>query len=269
MHINRYKNLLKRVLVILLLVLIINGPVIAFARAGGASSGGGSSSGGSHSTSQSSSHINNKSGVSESVMNVVFIRIPFAIVIVAIIIGRVRLTKKKTKSILAIKELSKSDYNWNYEEIKKDIEEAFYKVQIAWMERDQDLAKEYLSDELYFKHKLQTDLMKARKEKNILQNTTLLGVTPMGIQDCQGTDRDNIWVQIEAKSIDYTINDETNEVIDGDNHKCIQYQEYWKFIRREERWVLDQIKQVKDVENLDFFVIEVENNINKYGAKNE
>ena len=81
----------------------------------------------------------------------------------------------------------------------------------------------------------------------------------MGIQDSQGTDKDNIWVQIEAKSLDYTINDETNEVIDGDNHRCIQYQEYWKFIRREERWVLDQIKQVKDVKNLDFFVIDVEN----------
>ena len=175
------------------------------------------------------------------------------------IIRKVRLGKKKYKSISIIQNLSKCDDNWNYSDIEKDIEAAFYMIQIAWRERNQDLSKEYMSDYLYGKHKLQTELMKIRKEKNILENLILLGATPIGLQDLGGINKDYIWVHIKAKSKDYTINEEANEVVKGKISEYVHFEEYWKFIRKSKRWVLDDIRQIDDITNLDFFRIEAHN----------
>lgn len=91
------------------------------------------------------------------------------------------------------------------------------------------------------------------KEKNILENMFLLDATPIGLKDFVGIDKDYIWVHIKAKSKDYTVNEETNEVIKGKASSDVQFEEYWKFIRNEKRWVLDSIKQIDQVTDLDYF----------------
>lgn len=131
-------------------------------------------------------------------------------------------------------------------------------IQMAWMEKNQDLAKEYMSDYMYDKHKSQTDYMNLIKEKNILKNMVLLDSIPIGIQDV-GINSNYIWVHIKAKSKDYTINEETEEVIKGSVSRDVYFEEYWKFIRKDKRWIVDSIKQVNEMTDLDLFRIEVPN----------
>lgn len=268
----KFKNFIKKISIILLVLLIINGPSIAFARPGGGGSsgggggGGGSSSGGSTSSYHDASYHDGSSRYNRRSSNPIEYILSlgaFAIMASAgAIILKVRLSKKKVKSVIAIKNLSKKDHNWDYKEIKKDIEEAFYKVGIAWMERNQDLAKDYMSEKLYKKHKMQTGWMIVRNEKNILKRMKLLGATPIGLIDKVGTSEDFIWVHIKAKSIDYTINEETNEVIEGNRFKSVYYEEYWKFIRGRDRWILDEIRQIDDINDLDFFGVEIDDKSN-------
>lgn len=240
----KFSNFVKRILVIFLLVSIVSGPTIVFARAGGGGTSGGGTSGGHTSSSNHNSSNNNSSSNDDlGVAGKIIMSIIFVIPAVVFVIFKIRSNNKTKKYISDINELSKSDYNWNYENIKKNIEEAFYKVQSAWMERDQDIAKEYMSDKLYSKHKLETENMKLRREKNILENLTLLGVIPKSVQNNEGTDMDCIWFKIRAKAKDYTINEDTNKVIQGRDRRSIQFTEYWKFIRKEDRWILDEIKE--------------------------
>lgn len=260
----RLIDFIKKISIILLVILITNGPLIAFARPGGGGGGGssgggggGSSSGGSSSSYHGGSSRYNR-GNDNPIAFILNLGV-FAIISSAgAIILKVRLSKKKVKSVKAIKSLSEKDANWDYRYIKKDIEEAFYKVGVAWMERNQDLAKEYISEKLYNKHRMQNEWMIVRNEKNILKNMKLLGAKPIGVIDKVGTNKDCIWVHIKAKSIDYTINDETNEVIEGSPYKSVYYEEYWKFIKSEYRWILDEIRQIDDVDNVDFFGIQVD-----------
>ena len=254
---NKFRNPIKMIL-IALLVLTINGPLVAFARAGGGG-GGGSSGGGGGGGSTGSTH-SRSSRKSSPIENIISFGLFAVAASAGTIVLKVKLGKKKAKTISAIKDLSKSDNNWNYKNIKQDIEGAFYKVQTAWMERNQDLAKEYMSDELYTKHRTQTEWMKVRKQKNILEDMELLRATPVGIEDHEGIDRDSIWVHIKASSQDYMIDEETDEVVEGEAYKFVQFEEYWKFIRKEYRWVLDEIRQINEINNLDFFVIDVEKN---------
>ncbi|MBK1809741.1 Tim44 domain-containing protein [Clostridium sp. YIM B02505] len=253
---KNFISFIKKLCGVLVVILIISGSSTAYARAGGgggSSGGGGGGTGGSHSSSRNSTGSRNP-------ISAILSFGAFAIMASAgTIILRAQIGKKKVKSISVIKDLSKSDDNWNYKNIKREIEETFYKVQTAWMERDQDLAKEYMSEELYTKHRTQTEWMKIKKQKNILKGITLLGASPIGVEDHEGIDKDIIWVHIKAKSQDYIIDEETNEVIEGKARRYVQFEEYWKFIRKEQRWVLDEIRQIDEISDLNFFTIDVNN----------
>lgn len=253
-----FRNFIKNILVILLVVFIFSGQTIAFARAGGGSSSSSHSSS-SHSSSSYNTYHNRSSSSSTSghfnlMETIIIIAILIAVVIIVyIIIRKARLAEKKYNSIQVIEDLSKLDGKWNYDKIKNDIKDAFYMIQISWRERNEEYAREYMSAYMYDKHIMQVEEMKVKKEKNILENMTLLDATPIGVKDFAGINKDYIWVHIKAKSKDYTVDEETNEVIKGKVSKDVQFEEYWKFIRNEKRWILDSIKQTDQVTNLDYF----------------
>lgn len=63
----------------------------------------------------------------------------------------------------------------------------------------------------------------------------------------------------KSKAKDYIINEESGNLISGNKYKTLPFDEYWKFIRNNKRWILDEIRQIDDVDNLDFFDINIEN----------
>ncbi|WP_315080972.1 Tim44-like domain-containing protein [uncultured Clostridium sp.] len=245
----KFRNFIKKIL-LLVMIFTVNGSTIAFARAGG---GGHSSS--SHSSSSSSS----SSGGGNLFELIGIFIVLLCIFSAAKFVFKLILDKRKAKSISVIKKLYQNDNNWNYNDMKRDIEEAFYKVQAAWMERNQELAKEYMSDKLYNKHKLEIKEMRIKKEINILEEMTLLSDDPIGIQDFEGINKDCIWVHIKAKSKDYTVDEKNGKIVEGDADKIVHFEEYWKFIRNEYRWILDEIRQIDDIRALKFFKIKVNN----------
>ncbi|WP_234122482.1 Tim44 domain-containing protein [Clostridium hydrogenum] len=256
----KHSAFIKKLSIVLLILFVLNGHIVVLARAGGGhggSSGGGASGGGSAHASYNGGGYGGRSNPFFDILNIGV----FALVAVGgTIILKVRLEKKRAQSILTIKDLAKSDSNWNYKDMKRNIKEAFYKIQYAWMERNQDLAKEYMSKKLYDEHKMKTEWMEVKKEKNILKNVRLLKWYPIGLEDLEGTDNDNLWIYIKAKAVDYTIDEETNKVIEGKKYIRVAFEEYWKFIRSGNKWVLDEIKQIDDINDLDFFGIDVEHN---------
>ena len=245
-------NFKKLILVLVLFTFTISFPLVTFARPGGGHSSGGDSHFGPtvypyHHASSTSLDISSY---------VLFFIILICFIFAYLIVFKILMNKKKSKTLNAITSLSMKNFNWNYDVIMKDVKNTFYKISIGWMEKNQELCKEYMSENLYNKHKLQTNCMKMRNEKNILENMELIKVIPIGLKYSEDINNDFIWFFIKAKSIDYTINEETNEIINGFKNKHICYRECWKFIHIENKWVLDEIKQIKEV-SFDFFTINI------------
>ncbi|MDS0528441.1 Tim44-like domain-containing protein [Clostridium sp. SHJSY1] len=271
-------NSFIRILVIVsFMVFIINEQAEVFARAGHSSSshsssGHNSSSGHSSSSRYSSSNNSSSSGEESSGYSVWdFFRDqllnvynwPYIFVGLGILIWRgfpvveditdwIRVQKRKFRMKLDRKKSLEIEKKYNYADIKNLIEDAFYAIQNAWMERNQDLAKEYMSENLYNKHKKQTDRMKKNKEKNIIGKFTVLETTPKFLRN-QENYGESLWIHIRAELIDYTINEETNKVIDGSTYERAKFQEYWKFIKIDDKWIVDEIKQSYQIYDLDFY----------------
>ncbi|WPC39704.1 Tim44-like domain-containing protein [Clostridium sp. JS66] len=228
----KFRNLIKKVSTVLipLVVLVINGSTIVFAKSGGGHSGSSHSSSGSFSP-----------GSGHEIDDRIFWIMIF-IIFAPIIFSKLILVKRKIQIHLTINKLSNNDSNWNYNHMVKDVEEAFYKVQAVTMERNEELAKEYVSDQLYKKYKLKVEQMKRNKEASVLEEMTLLSIRPIGLQAFEGIEKDYVWVRIKAKLKYYTINEKTGEIIRGEKNRVINFEEYWKFSKSKDRWILCEIK---------------------------
>lgn len=201
------------------------GPTEALARAGGGGGGGGGG------------------GI------VGIILMPFIIIYSIILTWLVARKNRQSKKLL--RELARHDQSWDMNRIKQRIETIYFKVQEAWMERDQDLAKEFMSERLYRKHKMQTDLMIKQGEQNVLERINLKKVTIVEVADFKDDSNDRIWVQIEGSMIDYVIDDKTRKLISGDRGKIEEFEELWKFTKdANNEWVLDEIDQKVEISDL-------------------
>lgn len=143
-----------------------------------------------------------------------------------------------------ISKIEKIDSSWNLNNMKSRVEVAFFKVQEAWMARDQEIAKDYMSNRLYLKHKAQTDQMIRENKRNILENINLTETQVVAVSDYKDDSRDQVLVHISGEMIDYIINTDTGEVVSGEKNESASFTELWSFTRNyNNEWVLDEIDQ--------------------------
>lgn len=106
---------------------------------------------------------------------------------------------------------------------------AFFKLQQAWTARNQDLARDVMSEALYERHKMQTDQLIANHQIDVLQNIVIGHTRIVGVS--AGQPYDSIVVAFDASMTDYTIDENTKQVVDGNQYQQT-FTERWTFIRR-------------------------------------
>ena len=206
-------------------------PQDAFARAGG---GGGAGGG---------------KGVLYVVL--MLILLPFAIAYVTIV--TFLLFKKGRESKALLDQLAKKDKIWDSNYIRRRVETIFFKVQEAWIQRDQMIAKDFVSQALFDKHKLQTDIMIQNHEKNVMERINLIQARVVEVMDYVDDTRDQLWVFMRGTMFDYIADDRTSEPKYGKPEKPEAFFELWKFVRENNNWVLDEIDQTVSVSEVNHF----------------
>lgn len=106
---------------------------------------------------------------------------------------------------------------------------AFFTLQQAWTARNQDLARDVMSDALYQRHKMQTDQLIANHQIDVLENVVIGHSRIVAVHP--GQPYDSIIVAFDASMTDYTIDENTKRVVDGDQSQQM-FSERWTFIRR-------------------------------------
>lgn len=160
--------------------------------------------------------------------------------------------RKRWRAERLANRLSENDKMWHLRDMKARVELAFFKVQQAWMERDQNLARDFMSDRIYEKHKMQTDAMISAGTKNILENINLLSTLITSVEDYADNNRDTFVALIKGRMTDYHINEKTKTVIKGYPSKTENFEELWRFIRVNDQWVLDEIDQSVNTDDLKY-----------------
>jgi hypothetical protein len=217
---------------------------------GGGSSGGGSSGGGGGSGGGSSHHsgTGRQPTLFESIIK--FIMMPF-VLFSSSIVFYFKLTKRSRKAKKLMKQIMQSDNAWKYKDISSTVKDSFIAIQTAWANMDMTSASQYISDELYDSFQTKLNWMSYRNEKNILENIQLIQALPVAVHDDSDNSRDYIWFYIKGKMIDYIINTNTQLKVSG-NTSSTSFVEYWQFIRKEDKWVLNKILQKNESDQIPF-----------------
>jgi predicted lipid-binding transport protein (Tim44 family) len=128
-----------------------------------------------------------------------------------------------------IETIQKRDPNFTEAVFLDRAQTAFFKVQQAWAARNQDLARDVMSDALYERHKMQTDQLIANHQIDVLENVVIGHARIADVQP--GGTYDAITVAFSASMTDYTIDERTKQMVSGQRYPT-SFTEYWSFIRR-------------------------------------
>lgn len=120
-----------------------------------------------------------------------------------------------------------------------------------WQQRRQQQRKPRQHTPLAQSWNTKLQWMKLRNEEIVQKKVKLLSAVPVGVHNEAGEDKDRIWYLIHGKMIGYYRDRDTKELIRG-NPKAEAFYEYWLCIRRNNSWVLHEIRQENEMDIQEF-----------------
>lgn len=239
---------------ILILTVMLTVPVLARAGGGGSSGGSSGGSGGGSGV----SHHTNRSGSDSSGSDRPnplgsFLQLVILVTVASggsiVFIRKARMASRRSRKAMEV--FSQIGENWNADEIQHQVEESYFQIQECWRRMDISYGAPYLSEELQKDFDIKIQWMQIRNEEVVQENVKLLSAMPVAVIDEEGEEKDTIWYLIHGKMTGYYIDKNTRLIVRGKKRPEAFY-EYWKFVYRNKRWVLSEIKQ-KDEIDIDSF----------------
>jgi predicted lipid-binding transport protein (Tim44 family) len=130
-------------------------------------------------------------------------------------------------SARSLEAVRRSDPHFDPDLFREGAQDTFFKIQAAWMRQDLSLVDGLIGDDLASEYRRQLEEMKARGVINRLEN---IAVRSVEIIDA-GCDRGFAWITVKftANLLDYTVNAQTGEVVEGDPATPVKFEENWTF----------------------------------------
>jgi inner membrane protein import complex subunit Tim44-like protein len=130
-------------------------------------------------------------------------------------------------------DLSRRDPEFAFTAFQGRIEIIFAELQIAWSTRDWKRARPFVSDALFQSQLYWMTTYRKQKLRNVTERSRILGVQMAKLT----TDKffDAITVRVFASGLDYTVSDDSGEIVSGSKTRERYYTEYWTLIRGSSR----------------------------------
>ena len=119
----------------------------------------------------------------------------------------------------------------------------FFNIQTAWMARDMRAVRDVLSPEMYENMQKDCDRLRAERRINHLENIAMRSAQVT--EAWQESGQDFVTVCFLASLLDYTVDETSNQVLEGSRTEPVKFEEYWTFTRPvgPRPWQLSAIQQ--------------------------
>lgn len=145
-----------------------------------------------------------------------------------------------------VQQIRTMDPAFDEEKFKETAQDLFFRIQAGWTNRSLDGLAGILTDEMAAYFQKEFDEMNRKGVINRLENIAVRKVELAEVWQESG--KDYITVLFTANLLDYTVDANTREVLEGDRMNPVKFQEYWTFCRDvgSNRWQLSAIGQVEN-----------------------
>lgn len=122
-----------------------------------------------------------------------------------------------------------SDPSFDQEQFKETAQDVFFQVQAGWMRRDIKSYRHLLGEQLAAQYETQLEEMRQKGQINKLEN---IAVRSVKIVDA-GIDGNEefITISFEANLLDYTVDENSNDIVDGSMTNPVKFSEQWSWSR--------------------------------------
>ena len=165
----------------------------------------------------------------------------FLVLIVRYCIRMYSVHKKEGQTTQILEQICETDSFWNVENMKSLASDLFYKMQVAREKNELERIKSELTPELAVQLQEILDEMKSRKEINMLNHVRIEEVKILGCEDYTDNNKDRFTAYIFGTIQDYTIDEETEEVIQNVRKRFTEFEDFYHFIRVNNKWLLEDI----------------------------
>ena len=141
------------------------------------------------------------------------------------------------------RQMRQYDPNFNEEALRETFQDLFFKIQAAWMNRSLEGIEKIVTGEMADFFRTEFEAMKSKGRINRLENIAVRKVEPSEVWRETGTEY--VTVLFTANLLDYTMDEKTGQVVDGDKLNPVKFQEFWTFCRDagSSQWKLSAINQ--------------------------
>jgi len=135
------------------------------------------------------------------------------------------------------------DPSFTEEAFKEKVQDMFFRIQAGWMNRTLEGVENMFTREMADFFKSEFDRMMQQGRINRLENIAVRKVEPSEVWQEKG--KDYVTVLFTANLLDYTLDEITGQVLEGDRLNPVKFEEFWTFCRDtgSSQWKLSGINQ--------------------------
>ncbi len=173
--------------------------------------------------------------------------------ILAVLIGvalGVMLSRKKKASRKVILESSTFDMFWDVDAMEKYAYQTFLLIQDAWEKRNMDLVKDIVTERLYIDLKEKLNLMKRKREVNVLESVSVRSVDIIGANDFLDDKKDSYVVNIDGNMVDYIVDERSGKLLYDTKRTSQAFADIYRFVRYDNSWLLDSVENSVTIWNV-------------------
>jgi predicted lipid-binding transport protein (Tim44 family) len=136
-------------------------------------------------------------------------------------------TPEEDPLVAGVRQIWSVDSGFDPDGFKETAQDLFFKVQAGWTRRDAAILKPYVGDQLLDEYTREFDSLRRQGRINRLENIAVRGVdlTAAGVQDQEKF----VTVRFTANLLDYTVDEASGKVIEGDAETAVKFEEEWTF----------------------------------------
>lgn len=122
-----------------------------------------------------------------------------------------------TTGLRPMSEYTNLDSAFDQQAFTEKLSNLYVQMQNGWTDKDIESLRPYFTDAMFTQMERQLNAYKANGRTNYVERIAVLSVTPRGFKQLGG--EDHIYVELQARIVDYTLEDATGNLISGDKSR--------------------------------------------------
>ena len=140
--------------------------------------------------------------------------------------------------------LAQLDPKWSSESLRRRVRDVFFAVQRSWIERDPEVGAPFMTEDLLARQRLRIDGLINQRRVHMFENPLIEDLDFMGFREGDDLgDEPRVTTRLDMSLVETILDADTRHVVAGRPNFKVTREEFWTFVHRGGRWLLEDVEQ--------------------------